>query len=224
MFTKDLNNTLGAGIYSVPDVAFLLRLPQQKVRRWIRDFWDSRLAENYDSKYSWGEGKNKATNFYTLIEFYVFYQLRELKVSTKKILTAHEEMALHLKTQYPFASSKVLTTGKSILFTLDDGTTIQADKSKQIVFREIIESFCKKIEFSENELAQRYWPLGKKHSIIVDPHHQFGQPVIDNTNLLAENIYNLYSAGESIQFLSRLYDLKSNEVKDAIELFNRNAA
>ena len=190
----------------------------------MNDFWDKRLAERYNNKYSWGEGREKATNFYTLIEFYIFYQLRELKVSAKKILTAHEEIAKQLKTQYPFASSKVLTDGKSILYALDDGTTIQADRSKQIVFRELIDNFCKKIEFSNKDLAQRYWPLGKNHCIIVDPHHQFGQPVIDKTNILAENIFDLYSAGESVQFLSRLFSLKQKEVKDAIELFNIKAA
>jgi hypothetical protein len=150
-FKNDL--ILGNGIYTIPDLAFILRLPPQKVRRWMNDFWNSRLGEKYKGKYSWGEGRIKATNFYTLIEFYVFYQLREYKVSSKSILSAHEAMAKQLKTPYPFASSQVLTDGKSILYCLEDGTTIKADESLQIAFREIIECFCKKIEFSKTKLA-----------------------------------------------------------------------
>lgn len=211
---------LGNGIYSVPDLAFILQLPQQKVRRWINDFWDARLGKRYDGKYSWGNGKEKATNFHTLIEFYVFYQLRELKVGFKAIRNAHEAMAEQLKTPYPFASSPLLTDGKSILYSLEDGTTLKADKTLQIVFKEIIESFCTKIEFSGNLLAQKFYPLGKQHRIVVDPHHQFGQPIISDTNIRAQTIFGLHEAGETTQFISRLYNLSEEEVKDAVALFH----
>jgi len=224
MIHSKAHSEIGTGIYSIPDISLLLRLPKPKVRRWLADFWDTRFGEKYNNNYSWGTGINKATNFYTLIEFYVFYQLRELKVGTKAIFTAHDEMSRQLKTPYPFASAKVLTDGRKILYTLTDGTTINADKSHQINLKEVIEAFCKKIEFSDNDLAEKYWPLGKKEQIVVDPHHQFGQPIIDQTNILAESIFNLYQAGETIDFLSRLYDIKERDIKAAISLFNQKAA
>jgi len=223
MHTKDFNHKLGAGIYSIPDVAFILKLPVAKVRRWMNELWDTRLVQ-HDHKYSWGEGREKATNFYTLIEFYVFYLLRESKVSTHKILIAHEDMSNQLNSPYPFASSKLLTDGKSILFTMSDGSIVNADRTKQTAFKEIIEIFCKKIEFSDSQIAERFYPLGKNSSIVVDPHHQFGQPVVFDTNILAETIFDLYQAGENTQFISHLYQLKEKEVKDAIALFTPEAA
>jgi uncharacterized protein (DUF433 family) len=221
-FENDIK--LGNGIYSIPDLSLILRLPSYKISSWLNDFWDVRLGDKYREKYSWGDGRNKSTNFHTLIEFYVFYQLRKLKVGTKTILHAHEIMAEQLNTPYPFASSEVLTDGKRIIYSIQDGTTINADKSKQIVFKQIIESFCKKIEFSESHLAERYWPLGKGRHIVVDPHHQFGQPVIEKTNLLAETIHDLHSAGESKQFLARLYNITLEEVNDAIDFYNPKIA
>lgn len=107
---------------------------------------------------------------------------------------------------------------------MEDGTTLNADKTRQIALRQIIEAFCKKIEFSGNNLAQKYYPLGKNKPIVVDPHHQFGQPVIEKTNVLAETIYNMHGAGESKAFISRLYDISLNEVRAAIDLFTKNAA
>ncbi len=223
MQTTDFNNKLGAGIYSIPDVAFILKLPVPKVRRWMNEFWNSRMAQ-HDNKYSWGEGLEKATNFYTLIEFYVFYLLRESKVSTQKILIAHEDMSSQLNTPYPFASSKLLTDGRSILFTLSDGSIVKADRTRQSAFKEIIEKFCKKIEFSDSNIAERFYPLGRNRSIVVDPHHQFGQPIVSETNILAETIFDLYQAGENTRFISHLYQLKEKEVKDAIALFTSEAA
>lgn len=224
MISLTTHSKLGEGIYSVSDISFLLKLPKQKVRRWLNDFWDSRLAEKYNNTYSWGEGRYQATNFYTLIEFYIFYSLRELGVGQKKIFEAHESMAKQLKTIHPFASAKVLSDGRSILYALEDGTTIKADKSKQIALKQIIENFCKKIEFSDNNLAEKFYPLGKNKHIVVDPHHQFGQPTVKETNVLAETIYNMHEAGETNEFLSRLYDISLKEVQAAIYLFNNKAA
>ena len=66
--------------------------------------------------------------------------------------------------------------------------------------------------------------MGKDKHIIVDPHYQFGQPVIENTNILAETIFDLNQAGESPEFISRLYQLNVKEVEDAIALFTPKQA
>jgi len=216
---ESADHELGTGIYSIPDVAFILGLPKAKVRRWMKEFWDGRLSLEHKQKYSWGEGRDKFTHFHTLIEFYVFYQLRTLNISKKKIFIAHKAIASQLQTIYPFASSKVLSDGKGILYTLRDGTIVNADSSKQAVFKEIIQAFYKKIEFSKTQIAYCFYPMGKNSRIVVDPHHQFGQPTIENTNILAETIYDFYTAGESILFLSRLYKLSIKEVEDAIAFF-----
>jgi uncharacterized protein (DUF433 family) len=129
-----------------------------------------------------------------------------------------------LKNPYPFASAKVLTDGKSILFKMQDETVVHANRSRQIALKEIIESFCKKIEFSSSDIADRFYPMGKDKHIIVDPHHQFGQPIIEHTNILAETIYDFYKAGESVSFLTKLYHLKEEDVKDAILLFEPKLA
>jgi len=58
---------------------------------------------------------------------------------------------MKINTAYPFASSKVLSDGKSILFTLNDETIVNAAYTKQAAFKEIMEPFCKKLEFSKTE-------------------------------------------------------------------------
>lgn len=214
---------LGNGIYTMPDLALILQLPLHKVRRWLNDFYNQRLAGDKDA-YSWGEGREKATNFLTLIEFYVFYLLREQKISTGKILETHQYMSKELKTPYPFASYKLLVNEKQILYGKDEDTWVHADKTNQIVLYRVIESFFKKIDFSENDLARRFWPLGKNHHIVVDPHHQFGQPVINGTNINAATIYSMHQSGEPVATIGILYDLTVAQVADAIRFCKREAA
>lgn len=222
IFKNDIQ--LGNGIYTVPDLALILQLPQAKVRRWLAEFYDERLAANTKDKYSWGEGKDKVTNFLTLIEFYIFYMLREKKMGVSKILTAHQYMSKELQTKYPFASYKLLINDKEILYGIDNNTWVHADESNQIVIHRMIEAFFEKIDFSSNEIAERFWPLGKNHNIVVDPHHQFGQPVIVGTNINAATIYSMYESGERLSTISILYDLTKEQVNDAIAFCKSKAA
>jgi uncharacterized protein (DUF433 family) len=215
--------SLGIGLYTIPDVAKILHLDMTFVRRWLHEYWGNQFNIKGKSLSSWGNGREKAVHFFTLIEFYVFYQLRKQGVSAQNIVKSHEVISNELKTQFPFANSSILTDGKKIFYTIDGDLIINADRSKQINFKSIIETFCTKIDFDKDQLALRYWPLGKGKNIVVDPHHQLGQPTIKSTNILAETLYSMYTAGEKISFISSLYDISEHDVKASIEFFNQAA-
>ncbi|MET0394503.1 MAG: helix-turn-helix domain-containing protein, partial [Chitinophagaceae bacterium] len=78
----DKKPSLGIGFYSIPDVAHILNLNPSFVRRWLKEYWGSRFKAGKDSPSSQGVGREKAIYFHTLIEFYVFYQLRKYGLST----------------------------------------------------------------------------------------------------------------------------------------------
>jgi uncharacterized protein (DUF433 family) len=215
--------SLGIGIYTIPDVAMILHLNRTLVRRWLSEYWGNQFNDSNKNFSSWGKGRDKGVHFFTLIEFYVFYQLRKQGVSAQNIVKAYEVIRNELSTPFPFANSSILTDGKKIFYTTDGELIINADKSKQINFKAIIEQFCHKIDFDKDRLALRYWPLGKDKNIVVDPHHQLGQPTVKNTNILAETLYAMHTAGEKISFISSLYDVTESDVRASIEFFNKAA-
>lgn len=214
---------LGTGIYTLPDVAAILGLPQAKVRRWLQEYWHAHFGKTNQISFSDGTGRELVTNFYTLIEFFTFYQLRAEGVSAQRIVKAHKILEEVLKTAYPFATSSILTDGKDVLFTGTVGDIIQADETLQITIKEVLAPFCRKIEFGQDALAKCFFPLGRDHDVLIDPHRQFGQPIVSGTNILTESIFNLYRGGESADFIGRIYDLTPRQVQDAIT-FHRNAA
>jgi uncharacterized protein (DUF433 family) len=215
--------SLGIGLYTIPDVANILNLDRTFVRRWLREYWGNQFLSKGRSSASWGKGREKAIHFFTLIEFYVFYQLRKQGVSAQNIAKSHEIIREELDTSFPFANSVILTDGKKIFYTRNGDLIINADKSQQINFKSIIEEFCHKIDFGKDLNALRYWPLGKEKNIVVDPHHQLGQPTVRNTNILAETLYSMYTSGEKISFISSLYDVAESDVKASIEFFKKAA-
>lgn len=208
---------LGEGVYLTSDVAEILQLPYSKVRRWMVEFWDSRLSDN--GRYSFGDPKNRAVNFYTLIEFYTFYQLRLKDISVQRILTAHKTISKELKTLYPFATN-IRTDGKNIWYDYLD-SLVNANGKQQLDLKAILEPFLHKIDFGKNNLADIFYPLDKSRNIVIDPKRQFGQPTIKGRNLRAETVKKLFEGGESKKNICLLYDLKPSEVDDALKYYKR---
>jgi uncharacterized protein (DUF433 family) len=94
----------------------------------------------------------------------------------------------------------------------------------QTDFVEFIRKFANKIEFNSNKVAEKFWPAGRKSDVVINPHHQFGQPVLNGTNINAEVIFSMYESGEPIEALGILYDLTPKQVSDAISFYKKSAA
>ena len=215
--------SLGIGLYSIPDVARILNLEPPFVRRWLNEYWGNRFKFGKKKFSYWGTGREKAIHFYTLIEFYVFYQLRKHGLSAQSIAKSRQIIANELKSPFPFANLTILTDGRKIFYAIDSDTIVNADKTKQINFAAILKEFCHQIDFGKDRIALRYWPLGKEKNIVVDPHHQMGQPVVKNTNILAETLFRMSTAGETVSFIASLYDVSESDVKSSIEFFKKAA-
>ena len=101
---------------------------------------------------------------------------------------------------------------------------MKADGTKQTDFVEFVRNFANKIEFNSNNVAEKFWPAGKGSDVIVNPRNQFGQPVLNGTNINAEVIFSMYESGEPIESIGILYDLTRKQVNDAISFYKKTAA
>jgi uncharacterized protein (DUF433 family) len=221
---------LGEGIYLVKDVAKILRLDYQKTYRWIVGYWghlDSSLEAGID--YTFGDSGNRAINFYSLIEFYTFFKLREKGLSSTEIRELHHELSSVYNTQYPFAiahdffvderKSKGLELyrkprKKFVYYTYLENL-VKRDKRYQFSLK-FVEKFLEKVEFDDNNLAVRFFPLANSRNVVVDPKRQFGQPIVSGTNIKTQTIIGLYNGGESVENISNLYNISVDKVQDAI--------
>jgi uncharacterized protein (DUF433 family) len=207
--------TLGEGVFLTKDVAHILRLPYPRVSYWMREMWSNRFG--CGRLYTFGDDRNKAINFYTLIEFYTYSKLRARGVKAGEIKKAHDQIAKDLGTHYPFALN-VQTDGKTVWYE-KLGELIKADGKRQFDMKSILEPFLHKFDFGNSGIAERYFPLDKSKNIVVDPKRQFGQVTISGRNIRADVIYKLHQGGEPIENICTLYDLNASQVKDAIKFY-----
>ena len=113
--------------------------------------------------------------------------------------------------------------GKKIIMKKAGGYEL-VNGEKTLLIPKIIEDFARKIDFSNEDMAVRFYPLGKQRDIVVDPKHQFGAPIVKGTNTKAKTLCDMYDAGDSVKILSILYKLEEKSVRDAISYCHRKAS
>lgn len=204
---------LGEGIFLTREVATILRLEYEKVYPLMRGYWGS---------HKFGEDRNKTINFYSLIEFFVYYTLRSKGMTGQRIRKFHQQMSKDLKTPYPFAHYDLRTDYKDI-WTQQFGNLVKGDGKQQFDLMPLLNNFLHKINYGANNLAEEFYPLGKAKDVLVNPNRQFGEPVVKGTNIKTKVIYNLHLGGEKTKFISELYNISEKNVRDAI-YFHKNAA
>lgn len=192
----------------------------RRVRYLFNEYVQTKLEKSANHRFFFGE-KKKFVNFETLIHLYVFFELNKRGIKYKEILEAYDTLSRELNTPYPFTKVILSTQGNKIIANVND-FVFTADKKKQGYLKEIIIPLSKKVEYANDEIT-RFFPLGKNKSIVVDPQIKMGTPVINGTRINTKAIYQLHKAGEKHKVISRMYNLSTKQIKDAIEFYS-NAA
>lgn len=209
---------IGHGIYTPNDISKILKMSLLKVHYWIDKYWDGRLGKEFSSQYSWRVGKSKAVSFHTMVEFYVMMQLGELGLKPRQVLTAHTVLSKKFNTPFPFANKVVLknikTDGISIYLN-EQESLVTLDGSNQFNL-DFIQAFFKNLDFDNDQLASRFWPLGKQKKILIDPKRKFGHPITADSNIYPETLYNMFKGGDSIEMIAFTYEITQQEVTDSI--------
>lgn len=217
---KAFENTpkIGIGIFTIREVASILRLPYPKVLRWVKEYWDGRLGKLFQTQYSWMIDGSRAVSFHTVVELYVMIQLSDKGVKTSEVLLAHQKLSQIYKTHFPFAQRQVLeeiqTDGKRIFWK--HGEDIVSLNGSDQFNLNIIRVFFKMLDFGEEDVVSRLWPMGKDKAIVIDPTRKFGHPIIDGKNIYPETIFEHFKAGDPIPYIAHIYQITEKEAEDAI--------
>ncbi|MCL2043911.1 MAG: DUF433 domain-containing protein [Treponema sp.] len=216
----------GKGIYSLTTAAKILKMNPQKMHRWIKGYTYYKNTEcrsikpifktefDYDSD-------DMIISFLDLTELLFINAFIDYDISIQKIRKAAIAASKILQTRHPFAMRKIYTDGKSIFGKIaeevNDPSLLDLINS-QYQFAKIIEpTLYKCIDFNKHEeFAERWWPLGKKMGIVLDPSRNMGQPILNKYNVRTELIYELHKTNHSIDEISDWYELDKNTIDMAI--------
>ncbi len=225
---------LNAGIYTVPDAARLTRVSAGRIRRWLKGYrYTSRTNKRYSTPPLWSgqfkpiDGK-LALGFLDLIEVKFVDAFLNAGVSWDMIHKARDRAQKWFPGEsHPFCTKKFATDGREIFVQLHEETgerSLVEIVNSQQVFAEIIQSFLKELEFSKENVLERWWPCGKERRIAVDPKRNFGQPTIFEDGVPTDVLARSVKANGSTDEVARWYEISPEAVQEAVEFEQQLAA
>jgi uncharacterized protein (DUF433 family) len=177
---------IGIGLYTPAEAARLTGVAASKIHRWLRGHttgetsyppvWQSTL----EAKVALEDGR-LFLSFLDLVQLRVADAFIRAGLSAQKVRRAIEYGSEIVQSDYPFANAKFRTDGKTVILHVlgsetDGDKLIDLFRHGQYLMSKVIEPSLKGLEF-EDDIAARWWPLGKIKGIVLDPKRQFGQPI-----------------------------------------------
>ncbi len=204
---------IGQGIYTVSDLSEILKIKKSSARYWFNSYVRDILPSITGYRYNFESDKGLFVNFKSLMQFHVFIELKNRGHKKKEIVSMYKFIAKQYSTNYPFATKEILSVGSSLLIDINEQLV---SPTMQYSMNEILTDYIDRIEFDLEGNAIRYYPMGRQHSVVVDPEVQFGSPVIKGTRIDTKTISELYESGDSKELIANIYDLSIEQVSDAI--------
>jgi uncharacterized protein (DUF433 family) len=227
MATKNFN----IGIYTVSDAARLTGVSTGRIRRWLRGYRYRSRKKAYASPPLWqGQWEpidhSLALGFLDLIEIRFVDTFLKAGISWTTLRQARDRAQEIFKVAHPFCTNRFVTDGREVFVELHRRTgepSLIEIVKRQAVFAQIIKPFLKDLEFAEGTGLVRWWPLGEKRLVVLDPTRNFGRPIVARHGVPTEVLANAARVSGSLAEVSRWYEVPLQEIEDAIE-FERSLA
>jgi uncharacterized protein (DUF433 family) len=195
--------------YTIAEAARLLRAHPHNLSYW---FPRSRR----------GDKEHGYLNFLEIFQGYIIQVLRsEHKMSMQKIGRTIRYLKRTTGQEYPLATVGVKTDGAH-LFLENLDHLICASQEGQEAMKVILDKFLKRVEYSSDGLAQRFFPLTRDFRpdgpkfIVIDPRINFGRPCLYGRGISTAIIAKRFKSGEDPKDLADDYNCNEDLIKEAI--------
>jgi len=159
-------------------------------------------------------------SFLDLIDLLFVKRFLDRGISLQKIRKALVE-AERLLGGHHFAQRSFFTDGRNIFLQVKDDAEalLELLSNGQWVIAPLIKELAHQIDFDRpSGLAQRWYPLGPKGMVVLDPAISFGNPTIVGRGVSTAVVYdNFLAEKERIKKVSKWMELDQKEVLAAIE-------
>lgn len=95
-------------------------------------------------------------------------------------------------------------------------------RKRNRAWNEVFEPLLQTLDY-EDEVATRWWPLGRAHQIVIDPVYGFGFPVVAGSGVRTEIILERVHAGDLDDQIARDFNLDRVQVQRALQFELRRA-
>lgn len=209
--------------YTIEEAARYLHVDYEKISYWV--IGDDRVAP-LSTIFT---RKPILLSFKNLVECFVLESLRNSHgISLQAVRKSIEQLRIARPSKYPLADYDLHTErGKHVY--LDDREYLTClTRGGQLVFREILMPFLKRVERNERGIARRLFPFTRREHlkspvdaprfVMIDPHVAFGMPVLVNSRISTAFLQSRKKGGASVKQLAADYGRPETEIEEALKL------
>jgi hypothetical protein len=142
-------------------------------------------------------------------------------VSPQRVRAAIQLAQQLIGDDHPLSTDRFRTDGRDIFFKViekdehgDERERLLNLFRRQYEFKQIIEPLLRTIDFDSHGLPNKWWPLGRRESIVVDPARSFGQP-IDALSSVPTKVLAQAGRVNGIAAAARAYDVPEAAIRRA---------
>lgn len=214
---------LSLPLYNFGEVARILHLDPDKVRRWLKGYRYRRDGTFVEVEpVVQGQEAEEGASFLNLIELRFFKRFLEIGIPPRRLRKLYKRASELLGVANPFIRNAYYSLNSELFVKLlsEDGQSslVSLDQLGQLGIPEIIEQFGKEIWFSkETGIALRWYPMEQGHDVVLDPRRSFGIPIVDSAGIKTEVIYDLFRAeNRNVAVVCDWFGISNAQVLDAV--------
>ena len=192
------------------------------LRRWLTGYESGYEAARVWHEPLWAPQHDRADDlflgFRDLVEARIVNALRSEHIGLQTIRQCIELAREIISDARPFSTRNFKTDGKSIFLEITEGANdpkLIDLKRRQHVFKAVVAPSLVGLEFG-SEAAERWWLLPNRKTIVADPDRSFGRPIVASSGVSTARLAQAVLAEGSISRVANLFEVRSQEVQDAL--------
>jgi uncharacterized protein (DUF433 family) len=210
--------------YTIEESARYLHVDYDKISYWvIGDLYHAPMSTVFTRR-------PILLSFKNLVECFVLESLRRIHgMSLQEIRKSIQQLRISKQSKYPLADYTLQTERGKLIYLDEAGNElICLSKSGQMVFRDIVLPFLKRVERNERGIARRLFPFTRREHlkspseaprvVMIDPQIAFGMPVLVNSRISTAFLLSRKKGGASVRQLAADYGRPETEIEEALRL------
>lgn len=209
---------LNLPLYSFAEADHLANVPSRTSKRWLTGYHYLREGERVTKPpVTIRDDVGEAASFLDLVEIVAIGGLKTLGftlIDIRKIVDACQDL---FQVERPLTTLELKIGGREVFVHAGEDQLIEVLKGRgRRVWSEVLEPFLQTLDH-ENQVARRWWPMGKAVPVLIDPSLAFGLPVIADTGVRTEIIFERFQVGELTSEIADDFNLTPDKVERAVQ-------
>ncbi len=224
--SEPFNGWRTQAMYSFSEAAHLAGISSSTIRNWL--FGYEAGAKRRLPLFATEAEQVSMVSFIQLIEIVVAGRFRKIShVSFQRVHAAYEGARKQYNLEYPFAHLKLESLGGHIIRRIREeqpGTSHQTlDTPALWSMPGLVLDVIHQLDY-EQDLAARWFPVGREVPIVIDPRISAGLPTFAGRGVTIDTIYKRWKANQPIKFIAKDFRLDAALVEKALQYAEQVAA